>query len=213
MEELIDAALARYTEAHTQAPSELLQELVTVTLARANDPQMQVGQVEGAFLRMLVAVLGARRVIEVGTFTGYSALCMAEALPADGKLITCDIDETVVAIARSFFARSPHGSKIEVRMGNAVDTLRALPRDESVDLVFLDADKEGYVTYYELALPLLRRGGLLVADNTLWSGRVLDPKTASDKGIAAFNVLVTSDPRVDNVLLSIRDGIMVARKL
>jgi caffeoyl-CoA O-methyltransferase len=213
MEELIGPALARYTEQHTQPPSELLQELVGVTLARAADPQMQVGQVEGAFLRMLVTLLGARRVIEVGTFTGYSALSMAEALPEGGKLITCDIDEKVVAIARSFFARSPHGSKIEVRMGNAADTLRAMPKDESVDLVFLDADKEGYVTYYELALPLLRRGGLIVADNTLWSGRVLDPQSASDKGIHAFNVLVTKDPRVDNVLLSIRDGIMVARKL
>jgi caffeoyl-CoA O-methyltransferase len=138
---------------------------------------------------------------------------MAEALPEGGRLVTCDIDEHVVAIAQSFFDRSPHGKKIEVKLGPAADTLRSFPETEVFDLVFLDADKSAYLEYYELSLPHLRKGGLLVADNTLWSGAVLNPTTEDAKAIHAFNQRVTSDPRVDNVLLSIRDGIMVTRKL
>jgi len=173
---------------------------------------MQVGNVEGTFLRMLVAISGAKRVLEIGTFTGYSALSMAEALPEGGTLLTCDIDPVCTAIAQSFFDRTPHGKKIEIRLGDAIATLRALPASDMFDLVFLDAVKASYCEYFDLVLPHVPTGGLIIADNTLWSGKVLDPKTADDIGIDAYNTKVTNDPRVDNALLSIRDGIMVARK-
>ncbi len=213
MQHLLDPALERYTHDHSTPPSDLLAELVTETRAASPRFNMQVGSVEGALLRILVGLVGAKRVLEVGTFTGYSALCMAEGLPDDGKLITCDVDPEMTKLARAFFDRSPHGKKIEIRLGDALDTIKALPESEPFDLVFLDADKARYLDYYELALPRLRKGGLVVADNTLWSGAVLDPRTPDDIGIHTFNGRVTSDPRVDNALLSVRDGIMIARKL
>lgn len=174
---------------------------------------MQVGRVEGALLRNLVAMSGAKRILEIGTFTGYSALSMAEALPPDGRLTTCDIDPQAVAIAQRFFNKSPHGGKITIRLGDALDYVKSLTEADELDLVFLDADKARYADYYEAVLPRLRTGGLVVADNTLWSGRVLDPKSDDDKGIARFNDLVVNDPRVDCVLLAVRDGVMLARKL
>lgn len=213
MPSIIDAALDRYTQAHSRSPGPLYEELAQATREKTTAPGMQIGPVEGAFLRLLVQLSGARRVLEVGTFTGYSALCIAEALPEDGELITCDIDPTAVAIAQSFWDRSPHGKKIRSLLGKAADTIGGLPKDSVFDLVFLDADKAAYITYYELALPLVRQGGLILADNALWSGAVLDPKTEDDIGIDAYNTHVNADPRVDNVLLSVRDGIMVARKL
>lgn len=212
MTPIVSPELELYIEQHTRARPPLFDELREVTYAKMASPQMQVGRVEGGFLKMLVGVSGARRVLEIGTFTGYSALSMAEALPDDGKLVTCDIDPEATKIARSFFDRSPHGKKIEIRLGDALDTLRGLPPNEPFDFVFLDADKERYSAYYEAILPLLRPGGLLVADNTLWSGRVLSPSHPSDHAIVAFNALVTADPRVENVLLSVRDGMMLARK-
>lgn len=213
MAAIIDAALDRYTQAHSRSPGPLFEELAQVTREKTRSPGMQIGPVEGAFLRLLVQLSGARRVLEVGTFTGYSALCIAEALPEDGEVITCDIDPEAVAIAQSFWDRSPHGKKIRSRLGKAADTLAALPPEERFDLVFLDADKAAYIQYYELALPLVRQGGLILADNALWSGAVLDPKTEDDRGIAAYNTHVNSDARVENVLLSVRDGIMLARKI
>ncbi len=213
MELLIDERLARYTEAHTTPRGALFDELREVTLARTSAPQMQVGLVEGTLLKMLCAALGARRVLEVGTFTGYSALCMAEALPEGGVLVTCDRDPKATAIAQSFFDRSPHGPKIQLRLGDALDTLRGLPPEEPFDLAFVDADKARYGLYYEEILPRLRVGGLLVADNTLWSGRVLAPESEDDLGICSFNDRLAADARVEVVQLSVRDGVTVARKL
>jgi caffeoyl-CoA O-methyltransferase len=172
-----------------------------------------VGRVEGAVLRNFVAISGARNILEIGTFTGYSALSMAEAMPAGGRLVTCDIDPNAVELAKRFFAKSPHGSKIVSHLGDALAYIGSLPSTELFDLVFLDADKSRYVDYYEAVLPHVRQGGLVLADNTLWSGRVLAPAGADDEGIVRFNDRVTSDPRVDNVLLAVRDGLMVARKL
>src|SRR5262249_14936789 len=143
----------------------------------------------------------------------YSALSMAESLPDDGVLITCDRDKRATDVAQSFFDRTPHGKKIIIRLGDALDTVKSLRQDKPFDLAFLDADKERYPDYYELIVPLLRPGGLLVADNTLWSGAVVDPKTDSARAIDRFNKRVASDPRVENVLLSVRDGVMLARKL
>jgi caffeoyl-CoA O-methyltransferase len=213
MTPLVSPEIERYTEDHTTPRPALFDELREVTYGKMRDPHMQVGRVEGTLLKMLVALMGARRVLEIGTFTGFSALSMAEALPDDGKLITCDIDPEAVAIARSFFDRSPHGKKIEVRLGDALDTVRSLPEEPSFDLVFLDADKERYSTYFDHVLPRVRRGGLIVADNTLWSGQVLAPEKASDHAIVAYNRKIAEDPRVENVLLPVRDGMMLARKV
>lgn len=210
---LIDPRLADYTEAHTTPRPALFDELRDVTRARSRAAHMQVGVVEGTLLKILCASLGARRVVEVGTFTGYSALCLAEALPEDGHLVTCDRDPDATAIARAFFDRSPHGRKIEIRLGDALDTLRALPVDEPLDLAFLDADKARYVDYAQELIPRLRPGGLLVADNTLWSGRVLDEPTDDDtRGIVRFNERMAADARVEVVLLPVRDGVTVARR-
>jgi caffeoyl-CoA O-methyltransferase len=213
MKLLIDPALDRYVHEHTRPRPPLFDELRDYTYAHVPDPQMQVGRVEGTLLKMLVGLMGARRVLEIGTFTGYSALSMAEALPEDGEVLTCDRDPEAARIARSFFDRSEHGRKIRIALGDAIETVRALPEAPAFDLAFIDADKERYVDYYELILPRLRRGGLLVADNTLWSGRVLAPAAKSDHGIVAFNDRVNTDPRVENVLLPVRDGIMLARKV
>lgn len=210
---LISSELTAYVERHSPAPSPLLAELRTRTLAELASPQMQVGPVEGALLRLLVALSGARRVLELGTFSGYSTLCMAEALPEGGRIVTCDIDEVATALAREFFARSPHAHHIELRMGPAIATIAALAREgQRFDLAFVDADKTSYPAYYEAIMPLLLSGGLLVADNALWSGRVVDPSDDEDRAIARFNAMVHDDPRVDHVLLSVRDGVMLARK-
>lgn len=212
MKSFMGEALDAYVEQHSRARGPLYDDLRAVTYEKANSPGMQVGRVEGALLAMLVKISRATRVLEIGTFTGYSALSMAEALPDHGKLVTCDLDATVVAIAKTFFDKSGFGHRIESRMGDALDTIRAMPADETYDLVFLDADKARYPIYYEEILPHVPPGGLIVADNTLWSGAVLDPKTSDDIGITTFNQKVTADPRVENVLLPVRDGVMLVRK-
>jgi caffeoyl-CoA O-methyltransferase len=171
---------------------------------------MQVGRIEGTFLELLVRLSGARRALEIGMFTGYSGLMIASGLPEDGTLTTCDVDPKAEAVARRFFARSPHGRKIAIRMGPALDTIATLL--PYIDFVFLDADKGNYSRYYEAVLPLMPSGGLLVADNVLWSGKVLDPKEDTDRAIASFNERVLHDPRVEKVMLTVRDGITLVRK-
>jgi caffeoyl-CoA O-methyltransferase len=208
---LLDPALDKYTHDHTSPRAPLFDALREVTYASMKSPGMQVGRVEGALLALLCRLMGARRVLEVGTFTGFSALSMAEALPDDGELITCDVDPEATAIARSFFDRSPHGHKIQIRLGAALETIRALP-DVPFDLAFIDADKPGYTDYYEAILPRVRPGGLIVADNTLWSGKVVAPQTEVELAIARFNDHVARDARVDKVLLTVRDGMTLARK-
>lgn len=210
---LLAPELATYVDEHSAAEPELLVELRRRTLAELVDPQMQVGRVEGAFLRLVARLCGARRVIEVGTFSGYSTLSLAAGVPDDGSVVTCDIDPVATALAREFFAKSPHGAKIDLRIGPALDTLAALAREgRRFDLAFIDADKIHYVEYYEACLAMMDPGGLVLADNALWSGRVVAPKTDDDRAIARFNDHVHADARVDHVLLSIRDGIMLARK-
>ena len=208
---LVPPQIEEYAQAHTEPPAPLFEELRETTYAQMNAPHMQVGRLEGSFLRILVKLSQARRVLELGTFTGYSALMMAEGLPDDGELVTCDIDPKAEAVARSFFARSPHGKKIQLRMGPALETLKSL--QGPFDLAFIDADKTNYSAYYEEVVSrLLRPGGLLVADNTLWGGRVLKPESDSDRAIVAFNAKVAADPRVDKVQLTIRDGMTLALK-
>jgi len=209
--EFIDQAVEQFAHDHTKPESDLFQRLRDETYAEMKYPQMQVGRIEGRFLKMLVRLTQARRIIEIGMFTGYSALMMAEGLPEDGRIITCDVDPKAEAIARRYFTESPHAEKIEVRIGPALDTLKTLTGP--FDIVFIDADKGNYSNYYEASLGLLRPGGLIVADNVLWSGKVVDPGDDEDaKAIIAFDTLVQADPRVENVCLTIRDGVMLAWK-
>jgi len=210
---LVSEAIEEYAQGATTPPPALLEELRAVTYARTRMPQMQVGPLEGMLLHLLVRLSGARRGIEVGMFTGYSALMMAAALPDDGRLVTCDIDPEAEAIARSFFVRSPHGRKIEVRIGPALDTLKTLAGP--FDFAFVDADKSNYVRYYEAVLPLLRPGAWIAADNTLWSGNVLRPAAEQDddtRALVEFSRHVRADARVDQALLTVRDGVTLIWK-
>jgi caffeoyl-CoA O-methyltransferase len=210
MKPIIPKPIEDYAREHSTPPSALLNELESYTRERCDNAQMLVGALEGALLRLLVGLVGARRVLEIGLFTGYSALTIAEALPDDGRIVSCEIKEANAAVARGFIARSTHGHKIDIRVGPALDTLATL-KDE-FDLVFMDADKESYSKYYESSLALLRRGGLIVADNVLWSGRVLAPEKASDQSLVAFNAMVRDDPRVEVAMLTVRDGVSLVRK-
>ncbi len=212
MKAIVPRKIEEYCLRHTTARDKLLHELEKYTQRHCDDSQMLIGPFEGALLAMLVRLTGARRILEIGTFTGYSALCMAEALPTDGELTTCEIKPERADIARSFFARSPHGNKIKIRLGPALETLANLPASAGFDFVFIDADKENYVNYYEAVLPHLRPGGVIVADNVLWSGHVLAPKKKTDRAVAAFNKHVRRDPRVECVMLPVRDGVSLIRK-
>jgi caffeoyl-CoA O-methyltransferase len=208
---LVPEEIDNYAAAHTTPLPALLEELVTVTREKTGErAQMLSGRLEGTLLQMLAVSLGAQRILEIGTFTGFSALMMAAALPEDGKLITCEINPKAISIARSFFQRSPHGRKIELREGPALETLKTLAGP--FDLVFIDADKETYTAYYEAALSLLAPNGLIAVDNVLWSGRVLNPEDDNSRAIAAFNEHVRQDQRVTQVILTVRDGLMLIRR-
>ncbi len=208
---LVPEDIERYAMAHSTPLPTLLEELMTETQKEFGEmARMLSGQLEGTLLQILALSVGARRILELGTFTGFSAQMMAAALPDDGQLITCDLNPKAIAVARSHFERSPHGHKITVREGPALDTLKSL--DPGFDLIFIDADKQNYTNYYEACLPLLSPNGLIAVDNVLWSGRVLEPSSDDDKAIVAFNEHVRSDDRVTNVMLTVRDGIMLIRR-
>jgi len=210
MEPIVLPELENYAAAHTEPESELLQELIRETKAKTEIPQMAVGHLEGAFLKMLIRISDAKRVLEVGTFTGYSSLAMAEGLPADGELITCDINPETTAMAKEYWSRSPGGKKIQSVMGPALESIAKL--EGQFDFVFIDADKMNYLAYWEACLPKVNSGGLLAVDNVLWSGTVLSPKDDDEIAIAAFNDHVLRDARVEVVMVTIRDGITLARK-
>jgi predicted O-methyltransferase YrrM len=178
---------------------------------------MQIGADQGALIALLIRLLGARRALEVGTFTGYSAMAVAEALPADGRLITCDISEEWTAIARRYWRQAGLDRKIELRLGDARGTLAALRResgDGSFDFAFIDADKSGYDYYYEACLHLVRPGGLILIDNVLWSGKVADPGVNDPDTVAIreLNAKIATDPRVEACLLTVGDGVMLVRR-
>ncbi len=205
---LVAQEIEDYARAHSSPAGDLLEELRAFTWNQVAMPQMQVGQLEGQLLRLLVRISRARRVLEVGTFTGYSGLMLAAGLPADGQLITCELDPGNAAIARAFFDRSPDGAKIEIRLGPAAETLATL--EGSFDLAFIDADKVNYLRYFELIRPLMRPGGLIVVDNVLWSGKVLAPaveQDASTAAIVAFNRHIAALAELDKVMLTVRDGL------
>ncbi|HEX7276656.1 MAG TPA: class I SAM-dependent methyltransferase [Acidimicrobiales bacterium] len=204
--------LEAYAVAHSSTEAPWLAALAAETREVSAQHGMMVGVLEGRFLEFLVFMTGARRVLEIGTFTGYSGLSMAAALPSDGRIVTCDIDPVTNEVARRHAAASPYGDRIEFRLGPALDTLAGL--DGPFDLVFIDADKESYLAYYEAVLPKLADRGLIVVDNVLWSGRVLDPsdETVDTVAIRAFNDAVAADPRVVCVMLTVRDGVTLVRR-
>ena len=209
MNKLIFPDVEAYAQAHSMRESDLCRALREETAQRMESPQMIVGPLEGAFLKMMTQLVRATSVLEIGMFTGYSALCFAEALPADGKVLTCEIDEESAVLARQYFARSPIEKKIEIRMGPALDTMRYLKGP--FDLIFIDADKINYVNYYRRALDLMSPHGVILIDNVLWDGEVLkqpppDEKTAA---IQELNRVVATDSRVTAVLVTIRDGVLV----
>ncbi|MGH3130587.1 MAG: O-methyltransferase [Gaiellaceae bacterium] len=209
---IVSDEIERYAAEHTTPPEALLAELADETHASLRAPQMLTGTIEGRFLELLVFASGARRVLEIGTYSGYSALSMAAGLPPDGRIDTCEIDERHAEVARRYIARSPHADRITVHLGPALESIARL--DGDFDLVFIDADKENYVNYYEAVLPRVAERGLIVADNTLWSGRVLDGGDGdeSTRAITAFNDRVRSDDRVTCVQLTVRDGVTLIRR-
>lgn len=212
MKELVPVEIEMYAQAHSMPESDLCRELRAETTKRMEFPQMVVGPLEGAFLKMMTQIVGAKRILEIGMFTGYSALCFAESLPKDGTILTCEVDDESAALARAYFPRSPHGRKIEIRMGPALDTMRSLTGP--FDLIFIDADKTNYVNYYRRALDLISPNGVILVDNVLWDGEVLlqpppDERTAA---IQELNRVVAADSRVTAVLLTIRDGVLMIRR-
>lgn len=207
---LTKPGIEEYALGKTEQHDSVLEELMKETRETQEFPQMLTGPIEGQFLKQLVTITGAKRVVEVGTFTGYASLKMAEGMPADGKLTTLDLNPVCLAVARKYFAKSEHGKKIEVIEGPALESIAKI--DGPLDLVFIDADKGNYLNYYEALLPKVRSGGVILVDNVLWSGGVLEPKTDDDKAINAFNERVSKDDRVEKVLLTVRDGVYFIRK-
>lgn len=212
MNRLVPSDIEAYAEAHSMPESSLCRVLREETHRTMEHPQMLVGPLEGAFLKMMTRLAGAKQVLEIGTFTGYSALCFAEALPGDGSVITCEVDEKSAAVARRYAAQTPVGSKIHIRMGPALETMRILTGP--FDLIFIDADKVNYVNYYRRSLDLLAPNGVILIDNVLWSGEVLKqpPPDESTDAIQELNRTVAADPHVTAVLVTIRDGILVVRR-
>lgn len=210
----IDPAITQYIAARTAEPDEVQRALIAETArATGGRAQMQIGADQGALMAMLVHITNARNVVEVGTFTGYSALTMARALPEGGRLLCCDVSEEWTAIARRYWQLAGVDDRITLRLAPALDTLRALP-DDPVDLAFIDADKTNYSAYYDELLPRLRPNGLILVDNTLWSGQVLDASITDADTVALreFNDMVHADSRVDSYILPISDGLTLIRK-
>jgi caffeoyl-CoA O-methyltransferase len=209
MADLVPLNVEAYAAAHSLPETPLRRALRVETERTMEDARMLVGPLEGAFLQMMARLVRAERVLEIGMFTGYSALCFAEALPEQGLVVTCEVDEESAAVARRFFAQSPHGRQIEIRMGPALDTMAEL--NGSFDLIFIDADKVNYVNYYRRAMELLSPHGVILVDNVLWGGEVLADSPADERtaAIQELNRVVANDTRVTAVLATIRDGIWI----
>jgi len=201
----IDENIEEYAFDHTSYEGDLLRQLEEETYKKLEIPQMTTGRIEARLLKLLARLVGAKRILEIGTFAGYSALSMAEALPEEGELVTCEMDPEAIIFAKKYFDLSSHGKKITLIEGPALESLKKI--SGPFDMAFIDADKENYNNYYEAILPLIRSGGLMAIDNVLWSGRVLDPQDKSDKAIHQLNERVIQDERVESVLLTVRDGL------
>jgi caffeoyl-CoA O-methyltransferase len=213
--EHLSQALHDYVEAHSAQPDEILRDLAAETLGRFGaEAGMQIGPDQGTFMTMLARLIGASRAVEVGTFTGYSAICIARGLADGGRLLCCDVSEEWTSVAREYWKRAGVADQIDLRIGPAAGTLAGLPAGTSFDYAFIDADKTGYVEYWDLIVPMIRPGGLILVDNTLSHGRVVDLRIQDDsvQGIRRFNGHARADSRVDLVLLPIGDGLTLARK-
>jgi caffeoyl-CoA O-methyltransferase len=211
--DIVSAAINDYLLAHSEPADDVLRDLAEETHRELGGrAMMQISHDEGELLTMLVRITGARQAVEVGTFTGYSSICIARGLPDDGHLLCCDVSEEWTAIARRYWERAGVADRIELRIAAAVETLRSLPAEPSLDFAFIDADKTGYPAYVEEILPRLRPGGLMVLDNMLRDGRVLAPENDEDRAIHELNQALVGDDRIDVVLLPVRDGVSLARK-
>jgi caffeoyl-CoA O-methyltransferase len=213
---LVDDAVGEYASSHTSPADPLVAELRARTEAVAGQlAMMQIGDDQARFMEMLVRASGARRAIEIGTFTGYSALAVAQGMGPEGRLLCCDVSEEWTAVAREFWERAGVADRIELRIAPAIETLKSLPDDETFDFAFVDADKTGYVDYFRALVPRLKLGGLLLADNTLQGGRVVDESVKDESVVAirAFNDAVLAEPRVVAALLPIGDGVTVIQKV
>ena len=213
---LLTPELADYVRASSEAPDDVAADLLAETAAMAERGEapatFQIAPEQGAFLQLLTRALGVRTAIEIGTFTGFSALCIARGLPDDGSLLCLDRNEEWTAIARRYWDRAGVGDRIELRLGDALPSLQALPAEETFDLAFVDADKTGYAAYVEELHARMRTNGLVLLDNTLRAGRVLDPQTDDDRAIVALNAALAADPRWETVLLPVADGLTALRK-
>ena len=210
----MDAELEQYILAHSEPEGEVLAELSRATHLNVLRPRMLSGNLQGQFLKMICRMIGARRVLEIGTYSGYSALCMAEGLPDDGMLHTFEINDEQEDFTRPWLENSPYADKIKFYIGNALELVPRL--DITFDLAFIDGDKRRYIDYYEMVLARLSDGGYIIADNTLWDGHVLEEQPHRTDlqtiGIKAFNDLVAADHRVEKVILPLRDGLTIIRK-
>ena len=202
--------LEKYISDHSEKTGSNEQSLRNETLALGPSSGMMSGDSVGNFLKLIIKINNCKRILEIGTFTGYSALMMATALPDEGRLITCDVNKKTSEIAKRHWATSPHGSKIELHIGPASETINKL--EGEFDLIFIDADKNNYSNYFELCKNRLSKNGLIIADNVLWSGKVLNPEDAQAKSIDAFNKLVNDDREFWNTIVPIRDGLMIIKK-
>jgi caffeoyl-CoA O-methyltransferase len=213
--EQLSEELAGYVETHSSPADQTLQDLAAETASRFGDASgMQIGPEQGTFMTLLARLIGARRAVEVGTFTGYSAICISRGLAEDGTLLCCDVSDEWTSVARDYWKRAGLADRIELRLAPAAETLRALPAGSTFDLAFIDADKTGYVEYWDLIVPMIRQNGLIIVDNTLSHGRVVDQRNtdANVEGIRQFNDHAVADDRTELVLLPIGDGVTVARK-
>jgi caffeoyl-CoA O-methyltransferase len=206
--------LYEYLVAHGHNSDAVLAELAKETEALGRIAMMQIAPEQGTLMSMLVRAIGARSAIEIGTFTGYSALCIARGLPPDGKLLCCDVSEEWTAIGRKYWAKAGVAERIELRIAPALETLKTLPADHAIDFAFIDADKVSYRDYYDALLPRVRPNGLILFDNVLWGGQVLDPNSQSEdtRALRALNDLIASDQRVQAVMISVSDGLTIVRK-
>ncbi len=210
--DIVSPEINDYLLAHSEPADDVLRDLAEETHRELGGAAgMQISHDEGELLTMLVRLVGARNAVEVGTFTGYSSICLARGLPDDGHLLCCDVSEDYTAVARRYWERAGVADRIELRIAPAVETLRALPAERDLDFAFIDADKAGYPAYYEEIVTRMRPGGLVVLDNMLRDGRVLDPQNDDDHAIVAMNAALLADDRVDVVLLPVRDGVSLAR--
>lgn len=211
---VVTRAVQDYAVAHGTPPDAVQESLIAATAALGRVSRMQIAPEQGTFMTLLTKLVNARFAVEVGTFTGYSSICIARGLSEGGRLLCCDVSEEWTAVAREHWKQAGVEDRIELRIGPAADTLRGLPADQAIDIAFIDADKTGYRTYYDEIVARLRPGGLVLLDNVLWSGNVVDESDQSDDTVAlrAVNDHVANDERVEAVMLPIADGLTIARK-